>query len=423
MRGLVEVAVLLALRNTATLLDSIVQHPSVGVLNVANRPKRKLQRRHAPLFGGGSTLLDQLGSIVCQTGVVPRKELFETYAAAVCIHEAFPETKRVADLAGGHGMLGWFLLALDPTRTVVCVDANMPKSADVLADAMVAHFPSLQRKWTYIQADLSCVEPDPSTVMVSVHACGSLTDALVGLAIDGKGAPLAVVPCCHSVGKGGYRPHARYSEIQDATVVAALVEKKGSSSIADVVDGIRCQTLQNAGYQVQQIMLPELFTKKNRLLLAKRVNSNTLSDSRPTKEASFFERKDERKSLCRIPLADTPESIAQCHALSGREQAHLRLRNSIPKHFSPRLNVSIWLSEKELSVEALERLANDCCGEQAVCTVSPHGQVDETASGKRSQTYQVVYSTPGKVMPREMAKQIHTVFREKLTSQLGLQVR
>ena len=55
------------------------------------------------------------GAIVCcDAGVVPRKEFFETYAAAKYIHQCFPKgVYRVADLAAGHGLLSWMLLAMD----------------------------------------------------------------------------------------------------------------------------------------------------------------------------------------------------------------------------------------------------------------------------------------------------------------------
>ena len=51
---------------------------------------------------------------------------------------------------------------------------------------------------------LANVRPTPDTLLVSVHACGSLTDYVLDLAIEGR-SPVAVVPCCHRVGAKALR--------------------------------------------------------------------------------------------------------------------------------------------------------------------------------------------------------------------------
>jgi hypothetical protein len=474
-----------------SLMDPIVQHPAISALKEI-RPRSRLKEHHKHLFDNSNNnnktlLFDELALVVCSTGVVCRKELLETYAAATFIHAKFPHMKRMADLAAGHGLLSWFLLALDHyhyhcdntrPRTVVCVDRRMPTSADIIASAMIDRFPELEPRWSYVQSDLTAVVPHPSCLLASVHACGTLSDYLIEMAIGtdtgtGGGVPLAIVPCCHTVKEHmGYRPHLLSK--MDAEEVVALVEERKKKqenvnrkheAVADVVDEVRCRTLINAGFDVEEVMLPEAFTARNRLLLGEptvtsaapattTTRATTGADkvvggrgSNHSKSHQLFQGQEAKGGmmppppLIRIPLADDHESIAHCHAISGRANAATKLLEQTPRHcLSPAQVMSIWLSgekgSSESSAETLQDIANQYCGEiieaeeiQIQCTVEIFGEVNvQSATGRRSQLYKFKYkkaeggadlTSVAGVVSRTTVKRIHRVLRERIVDKFG----
>jgi hypothetical protein len=433
-------------------MDPIVNHQAVSALSLESKPRKKLQGKHKYLFRQKDTsplsLFDELAIVACETGVVPRKELLETYCAATFIHAKFPKVRRIADLAAGHGLLSWFLLALDPSRTAICVDKRIPASAEKISLAMLKQFPHLESQWSYVQADLSVVEAHSSTLLTSVHACGSLTDFLIDIAIP-VGAPLAVVPCCHTVSAHkGYQPHVLSG--MDVDAVAALVANKHpTATIGDIVDEIRLRTLEKAGYQMEEAMLPEVFTKRNRLLLGALVDDSQDTtkkkgaEPKTTHQTGGIQRAQQNSgrspSLVRLPLADDTESIAYCRSFSGKEQAAARLLDLIPRHFSPALDVSIWLpfnqTLSQATVEALVELADHCAMEtmenkELQCAVYPLGnEAVHSKTERRSQTYRVEYKVPAGTplsdahISRETAKIIHSAFSERIQTALGLEVR
>ena len=523
------------------LLKDLVEHPAIAALALDKRPRRKLHSRHTKFFreypdyeeDSTTKLFNRLGQMACNAGgVVPRKELFETYAAAVLIHHHFwtkshannnntnSQIHRIADMAAGHGLLSWFLLALihdeddehktnnpdlsnsTPT-TALCVDRTMPGSATEIANAMREHFPGIvgatappvsssssssdssSPSWTYVEADLAAAEAHPSALMVSVHACGSLTDFLIEKAIAGR-APLAIVPCCHTVQtKKGYMPHPVFCE-KTVDEVAALVEEQRimlQKPMEHVLDEIRIQTLQNAGYQVEQVLLPSSFTKQNRLILATPLSSFEIENNHgmeetdvnaqsPTQSTTFFERQGHSAISSstsfyglRIPLADDEESRTFCQDISGRTESAKRLRQAIPKYYAPRLDVSIWLSggqetmeegalkeECELIQQRLQKLALECCDSYntvhsqkeasdnpiVTCSVQLRGSVAvQQSSGRQSQCYRAEYTavndddvmaggnkkTSLKAVSKATAKAIDEIFREQIENVLHLSIR
>ena len=86
-------------------------------------------------------------------------------------------------------------------------------------------------------------------IVVSVHACGTLTDKVIEKALSAR-AKLAVLPCCHDL---------------DACDTGGL-EGWMDGSLA--VDATRAFKLACNGYTVMTKKIPGEITPKNRLLMA-----------------------------------------------------------------------------------------------------------------------------------------------------------
>jgi hypothetical protein len=284
---------------------------------------------------------------------------------------------------------------------------------------------------------------------------------------------LAIVPCCHTVKEHmGYRPHLLSN--MDAEEVIALVDERKRKqenanrkheAVADVVDEVRCRTLINAGFDIEEVMLPETFTARNRLLLGEPTVTSAAATtatatmgadkvvggrgSNHSKSHQFFQRQAKGgmmppPPLIRIPLADDHESIAHCHAISGRANAATKLLEQTPRHsFSPAQVMSIWLSGEKgssensvLTAETLQDIADQYCGEiieteeiQIQCTVEIFGEVNvQSATGRRSQLYKFKYkkaeggadlTSVAGVVSRTTAKRIHRVLRERIVDKFG----
>jgi len=196
------------------------------------------------------TLWSRVGRAVCDAGALPRKELFESWEVARRVHRLLRRhpRRRVVDLACGHGLTGALLLLLDPRLPVgLGVDRRVPPVATLLHEALCRTWPSLRDRWQLAQGDVETVPLGADDVVVSVHACGGLTDQVLQRA-TGVGAVVAVLPCCHVVD-----PHHP---------LAAWVDP------ALAVDLDRAARLQAAGWQVRTARIDPAITPKNRLLLA-----------------------------------------------------------------------------------------------------------------------------------------------------------
>ena len=107
-------------------------------------------------------------------------------------------TGRVVDLCAGYGLLAQVLLLLDAdvSSTALAVDIRLPKNHVLVHDAVTARFPNLAGRVTFQRARLEDVALGVGDVIVSAHACGALSDAVLSRAAA-VGARVALLPCCH----------------------------------------------------------------------------------------------------------------------------------------------------------------------------------------------------------------------------------
>lgn len=196
----------------------------------------------------GPTLFDHIARVVCEASCLPRKELYESWEVARRARRRF-RGGRVVDLACGHGLVAHMMLLLDDTsETALAADRRVPPSASILAAAMVREWPRLAGRVEIVQRELSDVNVLAGDVVVSAHACGGLTDDVLGLAIAAS-ARVVVLPCCQAEGKG------------DLGGVGGWIDG------ALAIDVTRAARLRAHGYAVYTQTIPAEITPKNRLLL------------------------------------------------------------------------------------------------------------------------------------------------------------
>ncbi len=209
--------------------------------------RNRLTPQQQDLFPG-SSLFDKIARAVCRAGTLPRKELYETWEMAKRVRRKY-RGGRVLDLACGHGLLAHIMLILDnSSSTAIAVDRKIPLNAKKLSNELIASWPRLRNRIIYKEKDVRkiCVLPDD--IVVSAHACGSLTDLIIDKAIE-KHSRVAVLPCCHNV------------------KVSCTAGLEGWMDNTLAVDTMRAVKLRSYGYKIVTQKIPDDITPKNRLLM------------------------------------------------------------------------------------------------------------------------------------------------------------
>ena len=211
--------------------------------------RNKLSPSHARHYPGDG-LLDTLGRAICAVDCLPRKELHEAWEMATRIRSwlAATPTGRVVDLCAGYGLLAQVLLLLDDDvrSTALAVDIRLPKNHVLVHGAVIARFPNLAGRVTFQRARLEDVALGVDDVIVSAHACGALSDAVLSRAAA-VGARVALLPCCHLT---RWRP-----DLVDRADPAARIDEE------------RAMWLVARGYDVIVDAILANISAKNRLLL------------------------------------------------------------------------------------------------------------------------------------------------------------
>jgi len=196
----------------------------------------------------GDTLFERIARAVCRAGTLPAKELYEAWEVARRVRRRY-RGGRVVDLACGHGLLAHIMLLLDDSSPeALAVDTRLPLNAEKLSEAILATWPRLRGRIHLVASSLEDIVISRDDLIVSSHACGTLTDQIIEQSI-GAGARLAVLPCCHNLSHS------------DTGGLEGWVD----GPLA--VDITRAARLRASGYSVVTQHIPAEITPKNRLLM------------------------------------------------------------------------------------------------------------------------------------------------------------
>lgn len=197
----------------------------------------------------GETLFARVARAACEAACLPRKELFESWEVARRVRRRL-RGRRVVELAAGHALVSQLLLLLDDTSPrALAFDAKRVPSAVSLAETLAARWPRLAGRVELGVGDLAGVPLEAGDLVVSVHACGALSDAVLARAVEAR-AHLALLPCCHD------------AETCDTGGLLGFLP----APLA--IDATRVARLRAAGYEVVTQTIPEAITPDNRLILA-----------------------------------------------------------------------------------------------------------------------------------------------------------
>jgi hypothetical protein len=197
------------------------------------------------------TLFDHIARVVCGVHLLPRKELYEAWEIARRTRR-WCRGGRVIDAAGGHGLLAHIMLLLDDSSPeALVVDPAPPPSGAALHRALVAEWPRLQGRVTFVAESIHRFPIEATDLVVSSHACGALTDLILDSAAAASAA-VAVLPCCHDLARCDAGPLAGWLDGPMA------------------IDVVRALRMEERGYRVRTQTIPGAITPKNRLLIAER---------------------------------------------------------------------------------------------------------------------------------------------------------
>src|SRR4029453_9066249 len=125
------------------------------------------------------TLFHRLARVVCHAGCLPRKELFEAWETAKRVRRVC-RGGRVVDLGGGHGLLAHAMLLLDDSSPeAIVVDTTLPPSSPPLPAVPATVWPWLGGRGPFVSARGEDIALYSGDVVVSVHACGRLSDVVL----------------------------------------------------------------------------------------------------------------------------------------------------------------------------------------------------------------------------------------------------
>ncbi|MBU1240865.1 SAM-dependent methyltransferase [Myxococcota bacterium] len=214
-----------------------------------DRSSDNVLNRYTTRWFEGESLVNRIGRTLCLAECVSRKEFFESWETAKRLRRQM-RGGTILELAAGHGLLSAMLLLLDDTSpSATLVDTSMPPSFAKIYAVLRERWPQLSGRLNYVEGPLEEAVADSHSLVVSIHACGTLTDRVLDMAIS-AGCRVGVVPCCHD-----------YKRCDTGGLTNWM---EGSLAI----DAMRVARLRHQGFRVAALNIPRDITPKNHLLLA-----------------------------------------------------------------------------------------------------------------------------------------------------------
>ena len=172
------------------------------------------------------------------------KEIHEAREFYRAVKPLFPDKfDYIVDICSGNGLNGfyWLLQGAADNISFVDIDEN-------------SHFKKLEKilqvKYELNQSGIENYNPPKNALITAIHACGSLTDKTIDLAINNDNN-FAVMPCCYNAD----------NDLIDKSLLEYFNAK------GDCIDVLRINKIQEAGYTPLIRKISQSITDKNRILI------------------------------------------------------------------------------------------------------------------------------------------------------------
>lgn len=211
-------------------------------------------------------------ALFCKNRVISRKEFYESLFVLRALYPYLQRHSVVYELVAGHGLFSLLAALLIPgPRRFVLLDRHMPDSHEKMKELISTRFPFVKCRVRYELKSIETVKQlaGPGFI-VGIHACGRITDTIIGLAIRSN-LSAAVMPCC--------------------------IDKRESETLLNLDSDQAFPDLKAASYEKRKVMLagsgrfvseltiPERLTPYNRILVGllprDTVRNSTLSNMNP----------------------------------------------------------------------------------------------------------------------------------------------
>ncbi len=163
--------------------------------------------------------------------------------------------KRIVDICSGNGLLGWYFLLQMPSIQVLSIDIKQTRKNKYLKERILRVYSGITDRFHCLNADINNTQLklENSDFIVSMHACGHLSDRVIEIALENH-LPFSIVPCCYEPDRHVLKP-ANYSLPQGI-------------SREEIVDHLRVRYIEEKGRECICKTIKDFPSPKNRLIVS-----------------------------------------------------------------------------------------------------------------------------------------------------------